>query len=328
MTLKLAVIGVGHWHAARHLDAFRRAGASVLGVHDGLRDVADRSAHALGVPAYASHHDLLDAGPDLVLAMPRHRDAPALLADLVRRNVPFVVEKPAATAAPDLLPHVLAVEAQNQFAAVPLINRYSAFWTEVGRQREDGLLRPVSAARFRIVNGPPSRYLDDGVGWVLDPAVAGGGALRNLGTHTVDAYLSLAAGTVEVVGGALTSRQHGLPVEEHAAAILRDGAGLIGIVEVGYSRPDDDGTDHEWCVAGRGAYVTELHDTVHIVTARQHLTVPSPTVLERYRLFAADVVDRLRRGEPTPVPLRDCWRSLDVIDRIYAHALSRTGAHP
>jgi predicted dehydrogenase len=317
----VAVIGAGHWHAARHIDAFRAAGATIGAVTADEPGVAERWSAALGCRAYRNAGELLDAGgTDLVLAMPRHSDAPALLGELTARRIPFVIEKPAATSAAELLPYVLAAERNAQFAAVPFVNRYSDFWPRLHGLRVRGLLDPVCTARFRIVNGPPGRYLDDGVGWMLDPKISGGGAMRNLGSHTVDAFLSVATGRVEVVGATLTSRQHHLAVEEHAIAVLRDEAGLIGVVEAGYSRPDAEGTDHEWCVSGPGAYLIELHAELESVTASGTERLTSPTVTQRYGLFADDVLRRLERGEPSPIPLRDCWRALDVVDRIYAAA--------
>jgi predicted dehydrogenase len=197
MSVRIGTIGVGHWHAPRHLDSFVAAGAAVVAVCADEPGVAGQWAQRLGARAYDDHRQLLrDGGLDLVLAMPRHRDGPALLTDLTAAGLPFVVEKPAATTAGDLLPHVLSVEASGQFAAVPFVNRYSTFLSRLRELRLD----PVSTARFRIVNGPPDRYLHDGVAWVLDPEIGGGGALRNLGTHTVDAYLAVAHGPVEVVG--------------------------------------------------------------------------------------------------------------------------------
>ncbi|MFI6231549.1 Gfo/Idh/MocA family protein [Micromonospora echinospora] len=317
MSVRIGAIGVGHWHAPRHLDSFVAAGAAVVAVCADEPGAAEQWSRRLGARAYDDHRKLLrDGGLDLVLAMPRHRDGPALLADLTATGLPFVVEKPAATTADDLLPHVLSVEASGQFAAVPFVNRYSAFWSRL----RDLCPGPVSTARFRIVNGPPDRYVDDGVAWVLDPEISGGGALRNLGTHTVDAYLAVAQGPVEVVGSAFTNRLHGLAVEEHAVALLRDSAGLIGVVEAGYSRPDADGTDHEWCVAGAGGYLRELHDQLEVITSDSVDVVESPSVMHRYQLFAEDVLRRLAVGAPPPITLRDCWRAVELIDRIYASA--------
>ncbi|PZF83326.1 Gfo/Idh/MocA family protein [Jiangella anatolica] len=325
--VRLSIAGVGHWHAPRHVDAFVAAGATVVAVQDDDPAAARRWVTRLGCPAERSLDDLLGHDADLVLAMPRHRTAPDVIARLIAHGTPFVVEKPAAASAADLWPLVHAAEAAGRFATVPLINRYSTFWEQVGRLRADGLLDPTTVARFRIVNGSPDRYVEDDVAWVLDPAVSGGGALRNLGPHAVDAFLSLAGGEVSVVGAALSHRQHGLPVEDHAVALLRDESGLLGLVEVGYSGPDRDGTDHEWALTGAGSSVRELHDVVEVSTAAGSTTVDSPTVMQRYRIFAADVVERLRAGRPAPVPLRAACAALDVIDRIYAHGSSE-GENP
>lgn len=313
----MSIAGVDHWHTRRHVEAFTAAGLRVVSVQGDEPESAKSWADHLDCRVAPDLDALLDDAADVVLALPRHRDGPAVVARLVDSGLPFVVEKPVAASAADLWPHVVAVEASRQFAAVPFINRHSTFWHHLARVQADGLLVPPSIARFRIVNGPPSRYVDDGVAWVLDPVVGGGGALRNLGPHPVDAFLSLAQGPVTVTGAALSHRQYGLDVEEHAIALLEDGAGLVGVVEAGYSGASDQGTDHEWSVAGPGATVRE-HDSVVTVGTRDGQTrTASPSVMHRYHLFAEDIVERLRTQQPAPVTLRDAWRALDVIDRIY-----------
>lgn len=326
--VRLSVIGAGHWHASRHLEAFAEAGARVVAVHDDDPDAAKAWSEKLNCRVAPSLDEVLEEDVDLVLAMPRHRDGPDVVGRLVARGMPFVVEKPVAVNAVDLWPHVQVVESTGQFAAVPLINRYSTFWEHITRVQAEGMLAEPCVARFRIVNGPPTRYVDDGVGWVLDPAIGGGGALRNLGPHTTDAFLSLAQGHVSVTGAVLSHRQYGLDVEEHAMALLRDELGLIGTIEVGYSGPDHHGTDHEWALVGPGSSVRELHSVVDVATQEGQVEFTSPSVMDRYRMFAKDVVERLHAHRPAPVTLRDAWRALEVVDRIYdaAHRAPDRGA--
>ena len=50
-----------------------------------------------------------------------------------------------------------------------------------------GTFGDLAHATFRIVGGPPARDIADDVPWMLDPAVSGGGALRNLGIRAADA---------------------------------------------------------------------------------------------------------------------------------------------
>src|SRR5690606_14006527 len=76
-------------------------------------------------------------------------------------------------------------------------------------------------AHFRVVNGPPSRYEVMGVPWMLDSAVSGGGCLRNLGIHCVDAFAYFTHGEeIEVLQAAI--EQHSdVNIETFAAALLR-----------------------------------------------------------------------------------------------------------
>jgi predicted dehydrogenase len=240
-----------------------------------------------------------------------------MVEELVARNQPFLIEKPVSVDAPSLLNAMQYAEASQTFAAVAFINRYSPFWTELGVRRAAGEPVRADVARFRIVNGSPNRYVNDDVQWVLDPQVSGGGAMRNIGAHTVDAFLMLAEGKVTVEGAVTSHRQYSLAIEDHTIALLRDEAGLIGIVEAGYTRPDADGTDHEWMLAGPGFSMRDRLDNLEIVDVEKQTIQPTPTVMERYKMCAADTIDRLDRGLPPAAGLRDAWRAATVIDEIY-----------
>ena len=89
--------------------------------------------------------------------------------------------------------------AAGRFVAVPLPNRLGPAMVECARLRDAGRLGRIGHAHFRLVNGPPERYRVDGVAWMLDPALSGGGALRNLGIHGVDCAAALATGALRVV---------------------------------------------------------------------------------------------------------------------------------
>jgi predicted dehydrogenase len=319
----LAILGVGHWHAERHIDGFLAAGAEIVAVWDDDEAPMLRWSAQLGCRSFGRVDELLDTcRPDLVLAMPRHSAGPRILAELLERGIPFVVEKPACIDADALLPIVRGVAEAGLFTAVPFINRLSSFWTHLADARVDRSFLNPSVARFRIVNGPPSRYVNDGAAWMLDPSMSGGGALRNLGPHVIDAFLTVASGSVEILGAVLGYSQYHLEIEDHALALLRDETGMIAVVEAGYSRPDDDGSDHEWALFGEGAFVREANETVEVVTATSRHTYPTPTVVDRYRMFAARTLDQLRRGSRPDTTLSDCWNVVDLIDRIYDRARS------
>ena len=85
-----------------------------------------------------------------------------------------------------------------------------------------GRLGALSHSNFCLINGPPERYVQDGCGWVLDAAASGGGVLRNLGIHGVDAFLGLAGEQdVAIEHVAFGRPLHGTPVEDYALVVLR-----------------------------------------------------------------------------------------------------------
>src|SRR5262249_30389277 len=71
------------------------------------------------------------------------------------------------------------------FVAVPLAQRYTPFATRARELLAVGRFGPLSHIYVRINRSGPARYQTWDCAWMLDPAEAGGGCLRNLGPHGV-----------------------------------------------------------------------------------------------------------------------------------------------
>ena len=78
-----------------------------------------------------------------------------------------------------------------RFVAVPLAQRYQPFATRARELLAAGRFGPVSHIYVRIDRPGPARQPGWGCPWMLDPAEAGGGCLRNLGPHGFDMFLHL-----------------------------------------------------------------------------------------------------------------------------------------
>jgi predicted dehydrogenase len=329
--MRVAMIEVGHWHAARHARSLLQAEAEIVGVSDGQPGVAARFAADLGCPPFQDYRAMLEAtGPDFVFAMGRHLDVPAIARYVIQAGIPCAIEKPLGTSADQVAPLVKLAQQRNAFVAVPLVNRYSALWRELDRLEQAGRAGLRAHAHFRIVNGPPSRYVRDGVGWMLDPAVSGGGAMRNLGIHAVDAFLSYVGGEkVDVLGAALSYRVYGEQVEEMSAALLRSEGGVIGTIEAGYTFAAMTGGDFEWRVSAANCYLIERREQLEIATLddgqRQSIEIPGQG--DRYDRFGPDTLARLRSGRPPIATLEDCYRAMRIIDEVYDEA-ARTAHGP
>lgn len=319
---RLALAGVGHWHAAMHLEAARAAGAEVVAAWDRDPAVAAGFAGKHGVAHQPTVAALIATKPDLTVVMGRPDRVPALALACIEAGLPIVLEKPATVSTAALEP--LAEAARGLFVAVPLPNRCGPIWAEIEALRAAGRLGPASHAQFRIVNGPPERYRLDGVPWVLDPAIGGGGALRNLGIHGIDAALALAGGAdLTIVSAAIDRRLYGEAVEEYAIVILRAPDGMIATVEAGYTYASTaPGGDFEWRVSARNATLIDRGDSCRVATlddGRVHELTPIPPA-DRYKAFMADTLDRLARSAPPSVGIGDYLRAMRLIDRAYQEA--------
>jgi predicted dehydrogenase len=308
-----------------HLDAVRSSGGVVTTVWDRDVGVGTDFAAAYGLAACHSMEQALADRPDLVVLMGSPHGIPDIALEIVAADIPMILEKPAASTTEDLMRIVEAVRRHGGFVGVPLPNRFGPILREMAELDARGRLGKLAHGHFRIVNGPPQRYRDDGVGWMLDPAVGGGGALRNLGIHGIDMALSLARGTLRVVSASIGNRIYNEQVEDHAHVTLRDEAGTLFTVEAGYTYASmAPGGDFEWRIATRNAYLIDRGGTAQCATlddgSTRMLAPEHPGT--RYRLFMADTFDRLRSGKTPAVGIEDYLAAMHIIDAAYEKANS------
>lgn len=322
--MRIGLVGVSHWHAAIHLDALRFAAAELVGVWDPSQEIAQRFAAAAGCTPFESLAALIRNRPDLVVVMGRPDQMPSFASEILDAHLAMMIEKPIASSARGFQSLVERVRREGAFVAVPLPNRLSPIWQELESLRAADRLGPISHAQFRIVNGPPSRYRALGVDWVLDPVVGGGGALRNLGIHGIDAALTLANGEpLAIADVTLRKSLYGEAVEEYALVRLEAASGMIVTVEAGYTFASTAaGGDFEWRVSARNAYAIDRGAESSIVTLDDGLNrrLRPITSAERYRHFMCETFARLRRGAPPLVGIEDCWAAMDLIDKAYERA--------
>ena len=324
--MRIAMIEVGHWHAGMHLQSIQLAeDARVVAVSDARPGVAEAFAQRSGGRAYQDYRLMLrQAKPDFAVAMGMHAETPAIARHLIAAGIPCAIEKPLGTKADDIAPLIELARQRNLFVAIPLINRYSHIWRQLDELDADGRAGARSHFHFRVINGPPRRYELDGVGWMLDPAMSGGGCMRNVGIHTVDAFLRFTGGErVEVLGAALSHRVHGAAIEEFCAALLRSSSGVIGTVEAGYSYASMSGGDFEARFSCANCSLLDRDDTLQVATLDDNQTraLAIPNQGSRYDQFAPDTLARLRSGKAPIATLEDCHRAMQLIDEIYAKSV-------
>src|SRR6202158_337983 len=205
------------------------------------------------------------------------------------------------------------------FVAVPLAQRYGPFATRARELLAAGRSGPLSHIYIRINRPGPARYQAWDCAWMLDPAEAGGGCLRNLGSHGMDMFLHLTGEEAQVTGAQLSRRAHECPVEDYASAMLRSASGILGTVEVGNGFPRD-GTDGEWKIAGRDGILTMKDGILKFATAAGDEAFSRTDLTAPYFTAVRDALDHRQRGAPPPISVHDCARMVRLIDQAYARA--------
>ncbi|HKN10787.1 MAG TPA: Gfo/Idh/MocA family oxidoreductase [Pseudomonadota bacterium] len=324
MSIRVAAIEVSHWHALndaaylRHLVAMPDVELVALQDSDaGL--VARRAAEVGSLPTFTDYGKMLaTARPDFVVALGRHRQMAGIAHDLLDRGYPFLMEKPMGINAPEVETVAAKAARLNAFVAVPLAQRYGAFAARARELIAAGRFGPLSHFYVRINRPGLARYPAWDCAWMLDPAEAGGGCLRNLGPHGVDMFLHLTGEEAQVTGAQLSARAHERAVEDYASVMLRSASGILGTVEVGNGFPRN-GTDGEWKIAGRDAILTMKDGIMKLATAEGDEIFPADTTAP-YFAAVRDALDHWRKGEPPPISVHDCARVVRLIDQAYARA--------
>ncbi|TIP28020.1 MAG: Gfo/Idh/MocA family oxidoreductase [Mesorhizobium sp.] len=321
--MKIVLAGSSHWHAEMHLDAARFCGAEIAGIWDEDAQHARAFATRQHLPFITDFAKILSSPPDAILLMGHPSTVPARARTVIEAGIPLILEKPAASSTAALAALSELARQHQTFVSVPLPNRFGPAATAFERLRSQGRAGAVAHCQFRLVNGPPQRYAADGVAWVVDPAIGGGGALRNLGIHGVDAALGLATGALRLKTVSIENRIHRVPVEDHALLVLEDAAGALFVVEAGYTfasmRP---GGDFEWRIVSENATVIDYGERAFCATLDDGAIIELPTELPatRYRLCMSDTLDRLARKAPPATSIDEYIAAMSLIDAAYEKA--------
>jgi predicted dehydrogenase len=323
--MRIAAIEVSHWHCLydsaylRHLGNI--ADVELVGIQDPSAEIVARRAAALGnPPVFTDYREMLaKTRPDFVIALGRPRHMAGIALDLLESGYPFLMEKPMGVNAAEVRRVADKAAATNAFVAVPLGQRYQPFVTRARQMLAEGRFGPLSHVYIRQNRPTSARYPAWDAPWMLDPAEAGGGCLRNLGPHGLDVFLFLTGEAAQVTGAQLSWRALGQRVEDYASVLVRSASGVLGTIEVGNTFPRD-GTDGEWKIAGRDAILLLQDGTLRITTANGEATMSGEPAEPIALTALRDALDHWRRGDAPPISVHDCARVAELVDRAYAIA--------
>ncbi len=325
-TIRVAAIGMTHWHslwdASYLLHLAAMPDVEIVGIHDSSAETAAHRASELGggIPTFTDYPAMLaELAPDFVLALGTHVTMAEIGHHLLDKRIPFIMEKPMSFNALELAGVVEKADATGGFASAPLGMRSSPIIHHAKQLAEAGTWGQITHFYQRMNRPTSDRYPAWGASWMLDPAQANGGCLRNLGSHGLDSfvYLTGEGENIEVPGASLSWGTYHQPIEDYASVLVKSARGVTGTIEIGNGFPYD-GTDGQIKVAfERAILITEGNDIV-LHTADGSETIkptgaPTESVLRR-------TIDAAVSGGKPPVSARDCYNAVRLIDLAYLAA--------
>lgn len=320
--VRVAFIGVSHWHAPMYYDpASKSAGIEVAAITDPDPQVAEPVSKLLGAKGFTDYREMIaKVRPDLVFAFGRHREMPDIANALVDGKVPFIIEKPGGLTSAQVGAFRDRAKAAGLYAGCGFNFRGSDLCLKLQAVIGDD---PVTHASFRYIAGGPYRYRNANCAWMLDPAQSGGGSTINLSPHFIDLFRLLSRTEPTEVASLMGNYTWNLPIEDYSSLIMRSSSSVC-TVETGYTYPAAKfgvfdlrfsiRTTRHYLIA-RGENILEIHRA-----SDGHVEqVPIETSnLFMYPPFVTESVDRFAAGKPPLASLDDLFEMMRVVDAAFA----------
>lgn len=331
--IRAAFLG-GVRHAAgyaRLLDG--EPGVRVVGVADEagapswVRAAGERLADALGVGWTTNVGDLLDGSVDLVMVCSEPTRHSRLAVEALQAGVHVCVDKPVATSWADAESVVSAADRASGLCAV--VNRtFSPGLRRLRRWVDAGHLGLPRHVDVEFLSGSAAFAADvENPLLVVDPALSGGGELRNFLGYAVDAIRYLTGLEVEEVyaeSGTLFGGVHaGHAVEDAGIVSLLLQHGVTTTVTVGrVPAVPTSGSAHSTVrVIGSHGDAVMSDERPRVLRFGADGTASIPVGggggARALAAFFADLVDCVRTARPPAYSVRDAAAGVAVVDAAY-----------
>ena len=236
--IRIAMLSCGHVHTRGYCDAVaQRDDCELVAVWDDMAErgrqfAADYDAEFVAGLAETVARDDVDG---FVICAENTRHLP-LLAAAVPAGKPIFCEKPFTTTTADAAAAMALIREHGTKVFMGYGQPFSAGQRGILKALADGKLGKVTHARLRNSHHAAyGRWFDSPANaWFTDPALAGGGAFMDMGTHAVHALRTL-LGPVDRVWARIENVSGVYPnVDDCGIAILEFACGAVGTVEASW----------------------------------------------------------------------------------------------
>jgi predicted dehydrogenase len=306
--MKVALFGCG-WIQDFHARAVTELGHEVIAVANHREETARAFAERHAIPRVTTDWEALARDREVdavVVGTPNALHAPQSIAALLAgRHV--LVEKPMATSVAEGDEMIAAARASGAWLMVAHCWRFHAAVRAMRARIDAGELGEIVKTRGYGVHagsGPD--------GWFLDPALAGGGALPDMGVHAIDTARFLLGDPDPVrVCAAVGTRYGDYAVDDDGILLITWSQGTNSIVESGWWQPHTEGLEAETEVYGTGGYA-RIFPREEPSDDYEHCAQPMYTAQMREFL---DAIEGGRQPRPSG---EDGRLVLEIVEQAYA----------
>jgi predicted dehydrogenase len=229
-----------------------------------------------------------------------------------------LIEKPLARSAAEADSVVAAAKGADVLAGCAHYRRCSARYAHARELIQTGGLGKITLVRMAYVAWfNPS--VDDPKRWRVDPVLAGGGPVADMGSHMFDVLIGLLGMPSEVIGRCATLVQP-YAVEDTATALLRFPDGTQATAAFGWCSKT---WTHEMEIIGsEGKLTWRPYDAgkVLLTIGREIQELDLPPAANVHQALVEDFVQAIQTGRAPVCPLAEAAKTNRVMDLLYGRA--------
>jgi predicted dehydrogenase len=308
--MKVALFGSG-WIQDFHARAVVACGHEVAVVANHREETARAFAERHGIERVETDWEDVAADPSIdavVIGTPNALHAPQAVA-VLSAGTHVLVEKPMATSVAECDSMIAAAVGSGARLMVAHCWRFHPDVRALRDRIAAGELGEVVKTRGYGVHagwGPS--------GWFVDPALAGGGALPDMGVHAIDTVRFLLGDPEPArVCAAIGTRYGDYAVDDDGVLLISWSQGTNSIVESGWWQPHKEGLEAETEVYGTGGYA-RIFPREEPSEDYEHCTQPMYTTQMREFLGA---IEEGRQPRPSG---QDGRSVMEIVEAAYASA--------
>lgn len=322
MTIRLAFIGCGNINHVHATAARQIHGVELAAVVNHQAESMEKFADTFSIPrTYLAVEDLIADGDidAVIIATPNQLHARQSILAL-QAGIHVLVEKPMAMNAVEARAMLAAAVDHRKTLMVAHCWRYEPQVRWLGRQLSSGKIGSIVRTKGynrHIAWGPE--------GWFTQKKLAGGGAMADLGVHSIDTARFLLGDPLPLSIFARTGTfYHSMDVDDTATVFINWDNGSYSLIESGWWQPESDDEYTSALVFGTQGYGRIFPPQIRKGSEiEQPALTPEPDWEEMYQIQMAAFMEQILSADHSITSARNGLINMMMVDAAYESA--RTG---